>query len=192
MFDDSCILLSCRPWFLDNEATSMQLSSRERCRASCGTTSLVCWFCFWLLCCCNSSPCPPAAHWQVLPKCSCIAALHATGSSTCFCTGSGIYVHQLQRHLRFALVHGMSSPSRQLPGNPMRVPQQHEIIIVRWTCWHVYWNPSPTSSNLRCERSPTAALGAFCVLSRNYCWCFLVKLWNLIAYNSFNSRIIVE
>ncbi len=71
-------------------------------------------------------------------------------SSTCFCTGSGIYVHQLHQHLRFALVHGMSSPSRQLPGNPMRGPQQHEIIIVHWTCWHVYWNPSPTSRNLGC------------------------------------------
>jgi hypothetical protein len=45
------------------------------------------------------------------------AAPHA--SSTCFCTSSGIYVHQLQRHHRFALVHGMSSLSRQFPGNPM-------------------------------------------------------------------------
>jgi hypothetical protein len=64
------------------------------------------------------------------------AAPHA--SSTCFCTGSGIYVQKLQQHLRFASVHGMSSPSRHFPGDLMRGPQQLQIIIVHWTCRHVY------------------------------------------------------
>ncbi len=133
-------VVSCNPAGHDS-STSMQLSSRERCRASCGATSLVCWF--------DSSYCVPVpVRPPPIGKYYPDAAPHT--SSTCFCTGSGIYVHQLQQHLRFALVHGMSSPSRQLPGNPMRGPQQHEIIVVHWTCWHVYWNPSPISRNLGC------------------------------------------
>ena len=54
---------------------------------------------------------------------------HASASSTCFCTGSGLYVHQLRRYRRPASARGMSLPSRHFPGNPMRGPQQHEIII---------------------------------------------------------------
>jgi hypothetical protein len=73
------------------------------------------------------------------------AAQHA--SSTCFCTGSGIYVREL---LRFASVHGMSSPSSHFPRDPMSGPRQLQIIIVHWTCSHVHWNPSGTCRDLRC------------------------------------------
>jgi hypothetical protein len=70
------------------------------------------------------------------------------------CTGSGIYVLQLRRHLWFASVHGMSSPSHHFPGNPMRRPQQLKVVIIHWTCGHVYGDPSPTWGDRRCVCSP--------------------------------------
>ncbi len=108
----------------------------------------------------------PPAH--SLPGC--------TAYKTCFgqcCTGSGIYVLQLRRHLWFASVHGMPSPSHHFSGNPMCRPQQLQVIIIHWTCWHVCGDPSPTWGDPKCVLHfmfNFAALGAFSTFSYNYFW----------------------
>ncbi len=83
--------------------------------------------------------------------------------------------------------HGMSSPSRHFPGNPMRRPQQLQVIIIHWTCGHVYWDPSPHEGalgalSILCSmmlpqvRSPRLVTILFVV--------YVVKQFSLIAYNS--------
>ena len=155
----------------DHDTTTyMQLSSWSRCTAA----SVVCWLCLQRV-----SDCFAAFHGGRVP-----VPIHpptfypdAPHARTCFgqcCTGSGIYVLQLRRHLWFASVHGMSSPSHHFSGNPMHRPQQLQVIIIHWTCRHVYGDPSPTWGDPRCVLhfmfNYAAAPGASSAFSYNYFW----------------------
>jgi hypothetical protein len=132
-----CILQSCRPWFLDIHA--IEFSSEMRCDFS---RLLVLFLATVLqrftvgLCQSLSVRRPSITQMQHR-----MPVARASAQAV-------IYVQELQQHLRFASVHGMSSPSRHFPGDPMRGPQQLQIIIVRWTCRHVYWNSSRTCGDL--------------------------------------------
>ncbi len=121
-------------------STSMQLSSRARCTA----TSVVCRFFLQRLFCTNSrracaSPCPSA---HILPGCTaCKYVLRAFGQGSSYgkcCTGSGIYVLPLRWCLLIRVSPWKVMAITSLPGNPMRRPQQLQVIIIHWTCGHVY------------------------------------------------------
>ncbi len=158
---------SARPWYLNIHA--IEFSSEMHCyfsrlldlqRLFCSISRRAC-----------ASPCPPA---HILPGCiACkYVLLPVTANGKC-CTGSRIYVLQLRRHLWFAFVHGMSSPSHHFPGNPMRNPQQLQVIINHWTWGHIYGDPSSTWGDPRCVLQfmfNSAALGAFSAISYNYFW----------------------
>ncbi len=108
----------------------------------------------------------------------------APRASTCFsqrssygkcCTGSVMYVLQMRRHLRFASVHGMpvSSPSHHFSGNPMRRPQQLQVIIIHWTYVQTCLWGSLANMNPRCVLHfmfNAAAPGVFSAFSYNYFW----------------------
>jgi hypothetical protein len=64
-------------------------------------------------------------------------AAQAVGFMCCDCDG-----------LFDSSVHGISSPSHHFPGNPMCRPQQLQVIIIHWTCGHVYGDPLPHEGTL--------------------------------------------
>ncbi len=78
------------------------------------------------------------------------------------------------------------------PGNPMCKPLQQQVIIIHWTCGHVYRDPSPSCWDPRCVLHfifQCCRPGAFSAFSYKHFRVCIVKSYNLIAHN---SKIIVD